>query len=103
MGFNRPEQYFLSLPCSHSIPIQDRTVQTLTIHASAIRSHTILSAPAMRARESHGLRASIYSDSPRLWTPKYSTNMPLAFLHGRTIAPPLRPPERKLHVISTSF
>ena len=56
MRFDRPVQHFISSLCFPSIIIMARMVQTMAIYASATQSHTVSSAPVLRARESSGLR-----------------------------------------------
>ena len=59
MRFYQPKQHFQSLLCFQIIHISVRTVKMMAICANATPLNTILLAPALRAREDCGLRASI--------------------------------------------
>lgn len=64
MRFYKPVQHLPSLPCFRNTRTLAQTAQMMAIYANAIQSHTISSAPAMRARESRGFRALLRSDDP---------------------------------------
>jgi hypothetical protein len=56
-----PSQHLRSRACLRSIHTLGRAVQTMTIYANVTPLYTIFSVPAMRAKESRGFRASIFS------------------------------------------
>ncbi len=57
--FYQPKQHFQSMLCFLRIHTLVRSVKMMAICANATPLNTISSAPALRAREERGLRASI--------------------------------------------